>query len=129
MIWEVHFSWVTGHFQVEKIIAVLEKYFYWPKLHRDVGNYIRSCIGCVISKPTIKKKGLYTPLPTPSHPWEYISMDYLLGLLSTKHRNDCVFMFIDRFYKMAIMVACKKSITKLFFERVWYTFGSHSPFS
>lgn len=48
-------------------------------------------------------------------------MDYMSGLPSTKHDNDSVFVVIDRFSKMAIMVACKKSITteataKIFFE-------------
>ena len=76
----------------------------------------------------IKKKGLYTPLPTPSRPWESISMDCMSGLPSTNHNNEFVFMVIDKFSKMAIMVACKKNITaeataKLFFEQVWVHFG------
>ena len=55
-------------------------------------------------------------------------MDYMLDLPSIKHGNDCVFVVVDRFSKMAIMVACKKNITaeattKLFFERVWVHFG------
>ncbi len=55
-------------------------------------------------------------------------MDYMSGLPSTKHGNDCVFVVIDRFSKIAIMAANKKSIiaeatTKLFFERVWVYFG------
>jgi hypothetical protein len=66
---------------------------------------------------------MYTPLHTPDKPWESISMDYMSGLLSTKQGNDCVFVVVDRFSKMTILVACKKSITtevtaKLFFERV-----------
>ena len=32
MIWEVHYSWVAGHFGVEKIVVVLQKYFYWSNL-------------------------------------------------------------------------------------------------
>jgi hypothetical protein len=84
-------------------------------------KYIKSCTACAIAKPTIKKQGLYTPLPTPSRPWESISMDYMSGLPSTKHGNDCVFVVVDRFSKMSIMMACKKNITaeataKLFFE-------------
>jgi hypothetical protein len=48
-------------------------------------------------------------------------MDYILGLPSTKRGIDCVFVVVDRFSKMAILVACKKSITieataKIFFE-------------
>jgi len=121
MIWEAHYNQVARHFGVEKTVAVLQKYFYWPNLQQDVGKYIRSCTSCAIAKPSIKKQGLYTPFPTPSQPWESISMDYMLGLPSTKHNNDCVFVVIDRFSKMAIMAACKKNITaeataKLFFE-------------
>jgi len=82
---------------------------------------MRSCITCTITKLTINKQGLYTLLPTPSQPWESISMDYMSGLPSTKHGNDCVFVVIDRFSKMAIMAACKKdikaeAIAKIFFE-------------
>jgi hypothetical protein len=76
---------------------------------------------CAISKPAIKKQGLYTPLPTPEKPWESISMDYMSGLMSTKQDNDCVFVVVDQFLKMAILTACKKNITmadtaKIFFE-------------
>jgi hypothetical protein len=32
LIWEAHYSRVAGHFGIEKIVAVLQKHFYWPKL-------------------------------------------------------------------------------------------------
>lgn len=67
-------------------------------------------------------------MPTPNQPWESISMDYMYGLPSTKHGNDCVFVVMDKFSKMAILAACKESITtedttKIFFEIVWVHFG------
>jgi hypothetical protein len=54
-------------------------------------------------------------------PWESISMGYMSVLPSTKWGNDCVFVVVDRFSNMAIMVAWKKSTTteataKIFFE-------------
>jgi hypothetical protein len=55
LIWEAHYSRVAGHFGIEKIVAVLQKHFYWSKLRQDVGKYIRSCTACAISKPTTKK--------------------------------------------------------------------------
>ena len=96
--------------------------------------YIRSCISYAITKPTIKKQGLYTPLPTPSQPWESISMDYMSDLPSTKHGNNYVFVIVDRFSKMAIMATCKKNImteatAKLLFTKCGYTLGSRSPLS
>jgi hypothetical protein len=128
LIWEAHYSQVVGHFDIEKTVVMLQKHFYWLKLRQEVNKYIRSCTACAIAKLTTKKQGLYTPLPTPDRPWESISMDYMSSLPSTKWGNDFVFVVVDRFSKMAILVACKKSITaeataKLFFERVWVHFG------
>jgi hypothetical protein len=119
---------VAGHFGVEKIVAMLQQHFYWLKLRQDVSKYIRSCTACTIVKLAIKKQGMYTPMPTPKSPWESISMDYMSGLSSTNRGNDIVFVVVNHFFKMAIMVSCKKSITiedttKLFFEQVSIHFG------
>jgi hypothetical protein len=62
---------------------------------------------------TIKKKALYTLLPSLKKPWESISMDYMSRLSSTKKGNDCIFVVIDWFSKMAILTACKKNITSI----------------
>jgi hypothetical protein len=74
-----------------------------------------------MSKLAIKKQGMYTPLSTTDRIWESISIDYISGLPSTKQGNDCVFVVVDRFSKMEILDAYKKSITvkataKIFFE-------------
>jgi hypothetical protein len=128
MIWESHYNRVAGHFGVEKTLVVLQKYFYWPKLRQYISKYIRSYTSCSIDKPTIKKQGFYTPFPTPNGPRESILMDYKLGLPSTKHENNCVFVVVDQLSNMAILIVCKKSITtediaKLFFEHVLVHFG------
>jgi hypothetical protein len=128
MIWEAHYSRVIGHFGMEKTMVILQKHFYWPKLQQEVSKYIRYCTSCAIAKPTINKKGLYTPLSTPEKPWESISMDYISGLLSTKQGNDCIFVVVDQFSKMTILTTYKKNIiaadtAKLLFERVWVHFG------
>jgi hypothetical protein len=111
------------HFGMEKIVVILKKHFYWPKLRRDVNKYIIYFTACAIAKPSINKKGLYTHLPTLERPWESISMDYMDGLLSTKKGNDCIFVVVSQFLKMAILIACNKRITtedtaNMFFKRV-----------
>jgi hypothetical protein len=112
---------MVGHFGVEKTMVILQKQIYWPKFLHDINKYIRYCIACAIYELAIKKKGLYTPLPTLENPWESISMDYISSLPSTKQGKDCVFLVIDLFSKMDILIACKKNITvtytaNLFFE-------------
>jgi len=48
----------------------------------------------------------------------------MLGFPFTKHGNNCVFVVVDQFSKMAILAPCKKCIieeiiAKLLFECVW----------
>jgi hypothetical protein len=55
-------------------------------------------------------------------------MDYMSGVSSTKQGNDCEFVVIDRFSKMAILTACKKNITaediaNILSEQAWVHFG------
>ncbi|CAL8998775.1 unnamed protein product [Prunus brigantina] len=125
---EAHTSKVAGHFGVEKTLLNLRRYVYWPKMHLDVSRYIRGCVLCNISKPSNRKLGLYLPLPVPTRPWESISMDFLGGLPKTKSGNDYLFVVVDRFSKMVILIPCKKTVTgegaaKLFFQHVWKHFG------
>jgi hypothetical protein len=96
---------------MEKIVVILKKHFYWPKLRRDINKYIRSFTASAIAKPSIKKKGLYTHIPTLERPYESISMDYMDGLLSKKKGNDCVFVVVAQFLKMVILIACNKRLT------------------
>ena len=97
-------------------------------MKNDVIEYIQACIACVVAKPANRKLGLYLPLPILDKPWHSISMDFMFGLPSTKHGHDCVYVVVDRFSKMAILVACRKEISteetaKLFFKHVWVHFG------
>jgi hypothetical protein len=61
MIWEAHYSRVAGHFGMEKIVAVLQKYFYWPKLRQDVSKYIIMHLPVPSPNLPLRNKG-YTPL-------------------------------------------------------------------
>ena len=64
---------------------------------------------------------MYNPHSTPDRPWESISMDYMSGLPFTKQGNDFVFLVVDHFSKVSILVGYKKIITakataNIFFE-------------
>jgi len=55
-------------------------------------------------------------------------MDFVGGLLATRRGHDYLFMVVDRFNKMCVLMSCKNTIsgeeaTKLFFGQVWVHFG------
>jgi hypothetical protein len=128
LIREAHTSKIAGHFGVGKTIANLQSYVYWPIMQEDVARYIRGCILCCTINPNKRKQGLYHPLHVPTGPWEIISMDFVGCLPTTKKGHDYLYVVVDRFNKMCILMPCKKTIigqeaTNKFFEQVWVHFG------
>jgi hypothetical protein len=89
-------------------MAHLQRFFYWTQMKEIVTKYVKGCVMCSTCKPTNRKLGLYSPLPVPSHPWQSISMDVLGGLPMTKGGRDYLYVVVDRFNKMCILMPCKK---------------------
>jgi RNase H-like domain found in reverse transcriptase/Reverse transcriptase (RNA-dependent DNA polymerase)/Integrase zinc binding domain/Integrase core domain len=123
LVHESHCGGLMGHFGIEKTLNILTEHFYWPNMKRDVERFCSRCITCRQAKSKVKPHGLYTPLPVPSHPWEDISMDFVLGLSRTRKGRDAIFVVVDRFSKMAHFIACHKTndathIADLFFANV-----------
>ena len=128
IIREEHTSLIAGHFGLGKIVAQLQCYCYWPQMIESVSKYIKGCVMCSTSKPSNKRLGLYTPLPVPSRPWERISMDFVGGLPMSRKGHDYLYVVVDRFNKMCILMPCVKQVTTektahIFFQNVWVHFG------
>ena len=128
MIREGHTSLIVGYFGVGKIVAHLKRYCYWPHMNESVSHFIRGCYLCTTSKPSNRKLGLYAPLLVPSHPWERISMDFVVGLPMSRKGHDYLYVVVDRLKTMCILMACKKTITtkqtaNIFFQNLWIQIG------
>ena len=97
-------------------------------MHETISRYINGCTMCAKSKPKNRNLGLYTPLLVPSRPWESVSTDFVGGLLKSRKVHDYLYVIVDRFSKMCILIPCNKQITteqttKLFFQHVWIHFA------
>ena len=128
IIREAHTSLISGHFGVNKTIAQLQRFCYWLKMNKTVSRYVRGCAMCAKSKPNNRKLGLYTLLPVPSQPQGSVSMDFVGTLPKSRKSHDYLYVVVDRFSKMCILIPCNKQIideqtAKLFFEHVWVHFG------
>ena len=110
IIREVHTSFIAGHFDVGKTIVNLQRYYYWSHMIDSVSCFIRGFSLCEISKPSNRKLWLYTPLTVPSHPWESISMDFVGGLSMSRKGHDYLYVVVDSFSKMCLLMPCKKKL-------------------
>jgi len=63
------------------------------------------------------------PLPILEAPWEDVFVDFVLVLPRTQRGANSIMVIVDRFFKMAHFVACKKTydavqVANLFFQKV-----------
>src|SRR5215216_2770238 len=108
LLQEAHAGGLMGHFGRDKTFATLSKNYFLRKMFCDVSRYTNRCSTCRKAKSKVQSHGLYMPLPILYHPWEDISMDFVLGLPGTQHGKDSVFVVVDRFSKMAHFIPCNK---------------------
>lgn len=88
---------------------MFQEHFFWSKIRRDVERHCGQCIPCKKVKSKALPKGIYTFLPVPNIPCVDVSMDFIVGLPKTKGGKDSIFIFVDRFSKMAYFIPCKKT--------------------
>ena len=95
IFYECHDSPSAGHVGIQKTYVLVHKQFYWPRLHKDVVDYVLHYLKCQVNKTKcLKVGGLLHPLEVPDGKWESISMDFITRLPTT---NESISMdFITR---------------------------------
>jgi hypothetical protein len=128
VIRETHTSLVSGNFLVGKTMANLQRFFYCPQMKINCNQICKGVCVVLNFNPTIRKLVLYTSLHVPSHPWESISMDFVGGFPLSKMGHDYLYVVVDRFVNMCVLMPCKNNIidekiVHIFFQHVWVHFG------
>lgn len=78
---EYHLTPMGGHMGVAKTLARLTKNFDWPRLRKDLADFVVACIDCQHTKYETKRVArLLCPLTVPCRPWEDLSLDFITGL-------------------------------------------------
>jgi len=118
---EHHDSILAGHLGIDKTYDNLARYFYWPRMVKDVQAYVRSCPSCCIMKHSNKRPaGLLQPLPIPTRNWEVITMDLVTGLPLTPAGHDTIVTFVDKLSKMIHIVPTTKDVTAVELAHIYF---------
>ena len=110
LLQENHDCVAAGHPGRDRTLWNLAKHFYWPRMGTSVKDFVRSCETCQRSKSSRTKQGLLQPLPIPDHPWENLSMDFIMGLPKTAQGNNAVLTFVDRLTKYVHLIPTTSNI-------------------
>ena len=114
---------MVGHFGSDKTFRQFDHFYFWLRMRSKVEKFVRRCRVCHHAKGRSQNTGLYTPLHIPTRPWDSVGMDFILGLPRNQRGHDSIFVFVDRFTKMAHFIMCYKTsdathIANLFFDEV-----------
>ncbi|GJX50077.1 ty3-gypsy retrotransposon protein [Tanacetum coccineum] len=94
---EFHDTPSAGHRGVKK--TLVGSLFHWSGMRKLLDEYIKQCLVCQKTKYSTQAVGGYVqPLPTLSAAWEDVSMDFIMGLPSSKGLT-VILVVVDRFSK------------------------------
>ncbi|KAE8189430.1 hypothetical protein CF335_g6630 [Tilletia laevis] len=99
-----------GHFGFFKTYLALHRHFWRPQLANSVRAWVKFCSACQRTKRA-KKTGMLDVENDPQLPFEFVSMDLLLGLPRSRSGNDAVLAILDVFSRMILLEPCSSSIS------------------
>jgi hypothetical protein len=106
-----HDAPLAGHPGYLKTFDLVNRNFYWPKMYKDIKNYVDGCEVCQRTKhETQHPQGLLQPLEIPPHPWHTISLDFITHLPLTRNHNDAILVVVDKLTKMAHFIATTSTV-------------------
>ena len=112
VVMESHRTTYSGHLGTCKVLAKLQRDFWWPRMRQTIRQLLSSCHECQVVAPRHKGKfGLLKPIEVPEHCWEQVTLDLITGLPVTKQGNDACVVFVDRLSKMVHYAPCRKTVT------------------
>ncbi|MCO5548234.1 hypothetical protein L7F22_001691 [Adiantum nelumboides] len=68
VMYESHAPPYAGHRRIQATMNAIETYFFWPKMKKDIQEYVSQCIICQkVKYDRGKQPGLLQPLPIPNY--------------------------------------------------------------
>ena len=118
----------AGHLGRYKVYWRLRERYIWPKMHIDVGRYVRSCQVCAQQKPEQRAPaGLMGNRAAPTRPWQTLSLDFVGPLPRSKRGNTSILVVSDYFSKYVLLFALRaataRSLSKLLEEQIFLVYG------
>jgi hypothetical protein len=111
-----------------KMLELLHRDYYWPKMRDDVIAFIKSCITCGRAKACRHQPyGMLQQLPIPEHLWHSVSMDFIEQLPASSDYS-VILVIIDRLTKQALFLpttdnVMSEEVTQLYFKNVFSRHG------
>jgi hypothetical protein len=131
LLQEVHDQPAMGHPGIGKMVRIIKRQYYWPRMDKTITQYVKNCHICKRSKATRDAyNGLLQPIPLGSQPWKDISLDFITGLPLCEGNNS-ILVVACRLTKERHFIPCfagqegttAEATAKLLLQHVWKHHG------
>nr|CAG8612716.1 8966_t:CDS:1 [Entrophospora candida] len=93
VLFNIHGSQLSGHFNVEATFNRAKQNYYWPRMYREVENYVKSCDTCQRLGNKKKSNELH-PIPV-GRAFERVGIDIVGPLSITSKGNRYIIVATD----------------------------------
>ena len=124
-----HDEFCGGHLGISKTQTLLEKSHFWPRMLRDIKQYVVSCRSCQSSKPNLHPAVVAPqPIVPPTTRWHTVAMDFITSLPKTAAGFDAILTVTDILTDRVTLIKTKTTATaedtaQLFVEHVFCKVG------
>ena len=100
--------YIGAHLGVKRTFEKLKRRFYWPKMEKDITDYVKSCPVCqVIKNPTRPVNQPLTISKKGSQPFEHIHLDIMGPLELSLSKRQYIIVVVYSFSKFVVADAVK----------------------
>jgi hypothetical protein len=113
-----------GHPRYQKSIAVVRSQYFWPRMNKEVVNYVVICLECQKVKNEHRHPvGLLKPLHISEWKWEVVTMDFITNLPKTVKHHDSIMVVVEKLTKETHCIPVKnthkvKNIAEIYMKEV-----------
>ena len=126
---EKHDNILGGHYGYRKTLQKVQQSYYWPKMSKEIKDYVESCDFCQRNKTQRQKPyGLLQPIGPPEERFTTYSIDFIGPLPATKDGYDGVVVIVEMLTKMVTIEKIKMTygapkIAEIIFKEIVAKYG------
>jgi hypothetical protein len=126
---EFHKRPYVGHPGYQKMITTVKKFYYWPRMKKDIAEYITKCLECQQVKVEHRNPaGLLQPVQILEWKWEVISMDFIMILPRKTKQHDAIMVVVDKLSKETHFIPIKSTykaidVANIFMKEIFRLHG------
>ena len=110
-----------AHLGADRVLELARQRFFWPRMGRDVNNFVRKKCRCVADKrPNVPERAKLVPIET-SYPFEVVAIDFI-HLDRCKGGFEYVLVVTDLFTKFVQMYGTRKKSSKAAAAKIFQEF-------